>query len=153
VVIWHLGYFVGKCKVLERETTRSVNYVSTERGCSCPFCYEPCSHVSSSSSSSACAPIQIACPAMTTRCLSNEVPAITRYCEGVERQHCHPESWRRSGKRCRDRGGGRSSGQAGLERETIGLGPATGYKHYRVLAPTHTRLHSRSSTVHTALRV
>ena len=85
VVIWHVGCFVGKCKVLERETTRSpANYVGTEKGCSCPFCYEPSSHVSSSSASSARARIQIACPAMTTMCLSNEVPTIPRYCDEVE---------------------------------------------------------------------
>ena len=50
MVIWHLGCFVGKCKVLEQETTCSlVNYVSIEKGCSCPFCYKPSSYVSSSS--------------------------------------------------------------------------------------------------------
>ena len=85
VVIWDLGYFVGKCKVLEREITRSpANYVGTEKGCLCPFCYKPSSHISSSSAYSARARIQIACPAMTTRCLSNEVPTIPRYCDEVE---------------------------------------------------------------------
>ena len=38
--------------------------------------YKPSSHVSSSSTSSARAPIQIVCPAMTTTCLSNEVTTI-----------------------------------------------------------------------------
>ncbi len=85
-----------------RNHTLTANYVGTEKGCSCPFCYEPSSHVSSSSASSAHAPIQIACPAMTTRCLSNEVPTIPRYRDGVERQHCHPESWRRCSKGCGD---------------------------------------------------